>query len=71
MPFLKKYKKNPVTGDPLNITDLIKLKFHKNENNEFHDPISYKTFTDFTYLVSIKTSGNVYSYATIDELNIK
>jgi len=36
---------------------LIKLNFHRNENGEYHDPISFKIFTDYTKLVAIKTSG--------------
>jgi peptidyl-prolyl cis-trans isomerase-like protein 2 len=60
-----------VTGESLKATDLIKLNFHKNDKNEYHDPISFKTFTDFSHIVAIKTSGNVYSHDTIDELNRK
>jgi len=71
IPYIKKYKRNPVTAQPLKMTDLIKLKFHKNQNGEFHDPISYKIFTDFTHIVAIKTSGNVYGYDTVEELNRK
>lgn len=55
----------------MKITDLIKLNFFKNERGEFHDPISYKTFTDHTHIVSIRTSGNVYSFDTVEELNKK
>jgi peptidyl-prolyl cis-trans isomerase-like protein 2 len=57
VPFIKKYKRNPVNGKPLKVTDLIKLNFHKNENDEYHDPISFKVFTDYTKLIVIKTSG--------------
>jgi peptidyl-prolyl cis-trans isomerase-like protein 2 len=71
IPFLKKYGKNPVNSLPLKISELIKLNFHKNEKDEFHDPISFKTFTDFTFIVAIKTSGNVYSNETLEELNRK
>jgi len=71
IPFIKKYKKNPVSGDNLKVTDLIKLHFHKNEKGEYHDPISFKTFTDYTYLVAIKTSGDVYALDTVEELNKK
>jgi peptidyl-prolyl cis-trans isomerase-like protein 2 len=71
IPFIKKYKKNPVTGDTLKVADLIKLNFHKNEKGEYHDPISFKTFTDYSHIVAIKITGNVYSYDTIEELNKK
>ena len=55
----------------MHVNDLIRLHFHKNEKNEYHDPVSFKTFTDYTHIVAIKTSGNVYSYDTIEELNKK
>lgn len=47
------------------------MNFHKNQNGEYHDPISFKIFTDFTHIVAIKTSGNVYGYDTVEELNRK
>lgn len=53
------------------MTDLIQLKFHKNDKGQYHDPISFKVFTDHTKLVAIKTSGNVYTNDTIEELNRK
>lgn len=71
IPYIKKYKRNPVTGEPLKMTDLIKLNIHKNQKGEYHDPISYKIFTDFTHIVAIKTSGNVYGNDTVEELNRK
>ena len=54
IPFIKKYKVNPVTGFTMKVTDLIKLNFHKNEKNEYHDPISFKVFTEFTKIVAIR-----------------
>eukprot|EP01017_Pseudomicrothorax_dubius_P006422 TRINITY_DN11825_c0_g1_i1.p1 TRINITY_DN11825_c0_g1~~TRINITY_DN11825_c0_g1_i1.p1 ORF type:complete len:571 (-),score=143.49 TRINITY_DN11825_c0_g1_i1:162-1874(-) len=71
IPYVKKYKKNPVTGEPMRMSDLIKLNFHKNAQGEYHDPISFKVFTDHTNIVAIRTSGNVYSAETIDSLNRK
>lgn len=71
IPFIKKFKQCPVTGKSLKINDLIKVKFHKNQKGEYHDPISFKTFTDHTVIVMIKPSGNVYSNDTVEELNKK
>ncbi|KRX00867.1 Cyclophilin-like peptidyl-prolyl cis-trans isomerase domain [Pseudocohnilembus persalinus] len=71
VPFLKKYKQCPVTGKPLKTTDLIKLKYHKNQEGDYHDPIAFKVFTENTKIAAIKTSGNVYCYDTIEELNKK
>lgn len=42
VPYLKKYKKDPITGKPLAAKDLVKLHFHKNNNNEYHCPITFK-----------------------------
>lgn len=71
IPFIKKYKRNPVTWAPLKASDLIKLNFHKNEKGEYWDPVASKTFTDHTHIVAIATSGNVYCAETIEELNRK
>ena len=68
IPYLKKHKKNPVTGKPLSPRDLIKLSFHKNSEGEYHCPITFKVFTDNSYIVAIKPSGNVYSIEAIEEL---
>lgn len=71
MPFLRKHKVSPITGQPLSTTDLSPLHFHKNDKDKFHCPITYKEFTEFSYIVAIKTSGNVYSYDAVEELNLK
>ena len=69
MPYLKKYKKNPITGAPMKESDLIKLNFHKNEQNEYHCPITYKTFTDHSHIIAVRETGNVISYEAYNELN--
>ena len=51
--------------------DLIKLKYSKNAEGKYHCPVTYKTFTNNSKIAAIATSGNVYSYAAIEELNIK
>ena len=87
MPYLKKHKRNPVTGENLAVKDLIKLTFHKNTDGQYICPITYKgncsslarvtlnviclAFSDHTRIVFIKTSGQVYSMEAIDQLNIK
>lgn len=69
LPYIRKYKKNPVSGKPLKSSDLIKLNFHKNAEGEFHCPITYKVFTENSYIIAIKETGNVFSYEAFDELN--
>jgi peptidyl-prolyl cis-trans isomerase-like 2 len=68
---LKKHGTNPVTGEKLDGRTLITLKFDKNENGEYVDPVTKKVFTDFSKLVAIKPSGRVYLWDTIEQLNIK
>ncbi|KAJ6633587.1 RING-type E3 ubiquitin-protein ligase PPIL2 [Pseudolycoriella hygida] len=69
--FLKKYKINPITGKPLAIKDLIKLNFYKNSEDEYHCPSLFKPFTKNSHVVAIATTGNVFSYEAVDQLNIK
>ncbi|KNA14287.1 hypothetical protein SOVF_108650 [Spinacia oleracea] len=71
IPYIRKYGKNPVTGAPLKLDDLIPLAFHKNSEGEFHCPVLNKVFTEFTHIVAVKTTGNVFCYEAIKELNIK
>lgn len=58
IPYLKKYGSNPVTGEPLNAKELIKLKFSKNADGKIHCPVTFKVFTPNSHIVAIKTTGN-------------
>lgn len=69
--YLKKFKTNPVTGEPLEAKNLIKLNFHKNAKGEYHCPVLYKAFTKHSHIVAVGTTGNVFSYEAIEQLNIK
>lgn len=60
-----------MTGKPLALKELIKLKFAKNSQNEFFCPVTYKVFTDNSKIAAIATTGNVFAYEAIEELNIK
>ncbi|GAB4846891.1 cytochrome P450 monooxygenase 65 [Ancistrocladus abbreviatus] len=71
IPYIRKYGKNPVTGAPLKQEDLIPLTFHKNPEGEYHCPVLNKVFTEFTHIVAVKTTGNVFCYEAIKELNLK
>lgn len=71
LPWIKKHGTNPVNGEPLKSTDLIKLHFTKNDEGEFVDPVTFKVITDNTHLLAIGNTGNVFSYDTIMRLNIK
>ncbi|XP_078164336.1 plant U-box 49 [Carex rostrata] len=71
MSYIKKFGKHPVTGASLKFEGLIPLTFHKNADGEFHCPVLNKVFTEFTHIVAVKTTGNVFCYEAIKELNIK
>ncbi|KAF2643814.1 hypothetical protein P280DRAFT_218067 [Massarina eburnea CBS 473.64] len=62
---------NPIDGTPLKRADLIALHFTKNEDGEYVDPVTYKVFTDNTHIVALRKSGNVFSWDTVERLNIK
>jgi peptidyl-prolyl cis-trans isomerase-like 2 len=69
--WLKKHGTNPVDGTPLKSAELIKLNFAKNDDGEYVDPVTYKVFTDNTHIVALRNTGNVFSWDTIERLNIK
>eukprot|EP00898_Chlorokybus_atmophyticus_P000289 jgi/Chlat1/1260/Chrsp115S00758 len=71
VPYIQKFKKHPVTGAPLKVQDLIKLNFHKNSDGEYHCPVLHKVFTEFTHIVAVRTTGNVYCYEAIQQLCLK
>ncbi|WPH02158.1 Hypothetical protein R9X50_00501300 [Acrodontium crateriforme] len=71
LPWLKKHGTNPVNGQPLKSSELIKLNFTKNDEGEYVDPVTFKTFTDNTHIVALKNTGNAFSWDTVQRLNIK
>ncbi|KAI9983847.1 hypothetical protein PInf_007924 [Phytophthora infestans] len=71
VPFVKEHHINPVTGKPLALKELIQLHFGKNSQGEYFCPVTYKVFTDNTKIAAIATTGNVFCYEAIEELNIK
>ncbi|CAA2970588.1 peptidyl-prolyl cis-trans isomerase CYP65 [Olea europaea subsp. europaea] len=71
IPYIRKFGKHPATGAPLKQEDLIPLTFHKNPEGEYHCPVLDKVFTEFTHIVAVKTTGNVFCYEAIKELNLK
>lgn len=71
IPFLKKYKINPVTGKPLDFHSLIQLNMKQNSDNSFECPVLFKPFTSSSHVVAIATTGNVYLMEAVEQLNIK
>lgn len=47
------------------------MKFHKNAEGQYHCPVLFKPFTDKSHIVTVKTTGNVFSYEAIEQLNLK
>ena len=71
LPWIKKHGTNPVNGEPLKSSELIKLHFIKNDDGEYVDPVTFKVFTDNTHIVALRNTGNVFSWDTVERLNIK
>jgi len=71
VPWLKKYGTNPITGKKMDAKSLVKLVFHKNSDGKYHCPVLYKVFNENTHIVAVATTGNVYSYDAVEQLNIK
>jgi hypothetical protein len=40
-------------------------------DGEYACPITGKVFTDHTHIVAVKTTGNVYAWEAVEELNVK
>ena len=38
---------------------------------QYHCPVLYSVFTDNTHIVAIRTTGNVYTYEAVEQVNIK
>ena len=49
-----------MTKESLKPEDLIKLNYSRKTTGEYHDPISFKPFSEHSHIVAIATTGNVY-----------
>ncbi|KAA8531568.1 hypothetical protein F0562_006277 [Nyssa sinensis] len=63
-------------GLPLGVGDILGVEVAKVQRclvwtGEFHCPVLNKVFTEFTHIVAVKTTGNVFCYEAIKELNLK
>ena len=70
IPWLKKFKSNPITGEKMEAKDLISVTFHKNTEDKYHCPVLYGIFHEQSHIVCIWTSGHCYSMRAIQELCI-
>ena len=71
VPFVQKFGIDPYDGQKIDMKSLVKLVFHRNNDGLFHCPVLYKVFTQNSHIVAIRTTGNVFSYEAVEELNIK
>ncbi|CAN0221732.1 unnamed protein product [Scytosiphon promiscuus] len=71
MPYVRKHKKNPVTGESLAPKDLVRLNLSKNGDGKWHCPVTFKVFNNNSRILAIKPSGNVFSAEAVEELNYK
>lgn len=39
--------------------------------DEYADPVTYQIFNDHTHIIAIKPTGNVFTFGTVDRLNLK
>nr|XP_019961230.1 PREDICTED: peptidyl-prolyl cis-trans isomerase-like 2 [Paralichthys olivaceus] len=71
VPWIKKFGTNPISGEKLEAKSLIKLNFAKNNDGKYHCPVLYNVFTNNSYIVTNKVTGNVFSHEAVEQLNIK
>uniref|UniRef100_A0A7S4AFB4 PPIase cyclophilin-type domain-containing protein n=1 Tax=Pseudo-nitzschia australis TaxID=44445 RepID=A0A7S4AFB4_9STRA len=78
MEFVLKHKKDPVVGNPMNSSKIIRLNMDRDsETGDWQCPVLTKAFSDHTtkIVAVISPSGgneaNVYSYEAYHELNVK
>jgi len=71
VPYLQKHKKNPISSEPMTSREIVRLNMTKNDKGEWICPVTFKTFNDSSHIVAVRTTGSVYSYEAVLELNIK
>lgn len=71
VPFIQKFGIDPYSGEKIEVKSLIKLNFAKNQEDFYHCPVLFKVFNENTHIVAIKTTGNVFCYEAVEQLNLK
>jgi len=71
VPYVREHGVSPVTGRPLKLGDLRKLRFHRDSAGAFCCPILGKVFTPSSKIVAVSSTGNVFSHEAVSELNLK
>uniref|UniRef100_A0A672V207 RING-type E3 ubiquitin-protein ligase PPIL2 n=1 Tax=Strigops habroptila TaxID=2489341 RepID=A0A672V207_STRHB len=65
VPWIKKYGTNPITGEVSN------NGLFSPPSGKYHCPVLFTVFTNNSHIVAIKTTGNVFAYEAVEQLNIK
>jgi len=68
IPWIRRHRVHPISGEPLETKDLVKLKLHKNTEGLFACPATEKVFSDSTKICALRTTGNVYAYDTLEKM---
>ncbi|KAF0980313.1 hypothetical protein FDP41_013527 [Naegleria fowleri] len=70
LPWIRKHHIHPITGEPLEMNDLIRLHIKMNEEGKPYCPATNRIFTEQSHIVAIAKTGNVYSWNGIENLNL-
>lgn len=71
LPYAQEKGVSPATGKKLAARDVLRLKMAKNQDNQWHCPVTCKVFTNHSKVVAIATTGNVFSKDAVKELCFK
>ena len=71
LPYVQEKGVSPATGKKLTVKDVLRLKMAKNQDNQWHCPVTCKVFTNHSKVVCIATTGNVFSKDAVKELCFK
>jgi hypothetical protein len=61
---------HPVTGEPLDPSELITLNYSRNSNGELNDPVTFKVLSEHSYIVAIAATGNVFLADTVKQFAV-
>ena len=71
LPYVQEKGVSPATGKKLTVKDVLRLKMAKNQDNQWHCPVTCKVFTNHSKVVCIATTGHVFSKDAVKELCFK
>lgn len=60
---------HPITGEPLQPSELLTLNYSRNANGELNDPVTFKVFSEHSHIVAIATTGNVFLYESVKQFS--